>query len=62
MSSNEVQQVVIVNAPKVADFEDRLNRTLAGIPAEQVVGIDYLFDPETYGAVAIIRYRIAVEE
>jgi len=62
MSTNDVLQVVIVNAPKVADFEERLNRTLVGIPADLVVGIDYLFDPEIYGAVAIIRYRVEAEE
>jgi hypothetical protein len=59
MSSSDVQQVVVVNAPKAADFEDRMNHVLSKIPSVDIMGIDYLLDPETYGVIGIIRFRVS---
>jgi hypothetical protein len=56
MSSQPVAQVVVVHGQKIVDLETRVNDVLAGMPASSVLDIDYLFEPETYGMVAIIRY------
>lgn len=47
--------VKIVTAPKVQDFEERLNALLAEVPADSIATIDYLFEPTTYGLMAMVR-------
>ena len=53
-----VAQVVVVNGQKVVDFEARLNQVLADINAEDLLSIDYVLDPNTYGMIAFVRYKL----
>lgn len=56
--SDDVSQVVMVNAPKLTDLEERLNAVLRDIPVEHVIAIDYEFNVEVYGLVAVVRYLV----
>ena len=61
MNDSDVSQIVIVNGTRIADLEERLNKVLSDIPASSVIGIDYMYEPDTYGMVAIVRYLVPSE-
>ena len=62
MSQKNISQIVIVNAQKIGALEDRLNEVLGDLSVDRVVSIDYMYEPDTYGMLAIVRYLASESE